>query len=38
MQALLAPLQELAEFGNIRDAIRKGTGRGENAEIGRAHV
>ena len=26
MQALLAPLQELAEYGNIREAIRKGAG------------
>ena len=26
MQALLAPLQELAEYGNIREAIRKGLG------------
>ena len=26
MQALLAPLQELAEYGNIREAIRKGDG------------
>ena len=31
MQALLAPLQELAEFGNIKNAIRKGTGQGETA-------
>ncbi len=26
MQALLAPLQELAEYGNIREAIKKGAG------------
>ena len=26
MQALLAPLQELAEYGNIREAIRRGEG------------
>ena len=25
MQALLAPLKELAEYGNIRDAVRKRT-------------
>ncbi len=31
MQALLAPLQELAEFGNIRETIRKGTEQGEYA-------
>ncbi|MCI9438018.1 MAG: transcription-repair coupling factor [Lachnospiraceae bacterium] len=29
MQALLAPLQELAEYGNIREAIRKRAGKPE---------
>ena len=31
MQALLAPLQELAEFGNIREAIRKGIQGGQGS-------
>ena len=34
MQALIAPLKELAEY----DEIRKVTRQGKGTEIGRAHV